>query len=298
MPQSARNTESGDAVAIHHSVKITPNTLLTLTVFALPIAAALLLLASGTRIGAQMATPGRLDWAFYGNDPGGMRYVDIDQINPSNVATLQPAWIFHTKVMSNQTSFESQPIIVDGVMYVTSPHGHVFALDAATGALKWTFNPDIPPLSELAICCGQTNRGVAVGGGKVFVAQLDATLIALDAATGRVIWKVAVDRWQDRWTETMAPLLLNNKVIIGASGGEYQRRGHVRAYDADSAACFGSSTRFQDRVNSATTPGPVSRGGPAEEPFGPHPPPIRSSALFTSPREMPRPTRTAPNALA
>jgi len=135
--------------------------------------------------------------------------------------------------MNADTSFESQPIIIGGVMYVTSPHGHVFALDATTGAIKWTFNPTIPPLSELAICCGQDNRGVAVGNGKVFVGQLDATLVALDAGTGKVVWKVTVDRWQDRWTETMAPLFLNGMVIIGASGGEYQRRGHVRAYDAD-----------------------------------------------------------------
>jgi alcohol dehydrogenase (cytochrome c) len=174
-----------------------------------------------------------VDWPFYGNDPGGMRFANVDQINPSNVARLQPAWIFHTKVMSMMTSFESQPIVVDGVLYVTSPHGHVFALDATSGAVKWTFNPEIPPLSELAICCGQTNRGVAVGNGKVFVSQLDATLVALDANSGRVVWKVAVDRWQDRWTETMAPQFINGKVIIGASGGEFQRRGHVRAYDSE-----------------------------------------------------------------
>src|SRR5262245_4856291 len=102
--------------------------------------AALLLSGSFAPIGAQTASD-RMDWPSYGNDPGAMRYVNFDQINPNNVATLQPAWIFHTKVMNNNTSFESQPLIVDGVLYVTSPHGHVFALDAASGALKWTFNP-------------------------------------------------------------------------------------------------------------------------------------------------------------
>lgn len=69
-------------------------------------------------------------------------------------------------------------------MYVTSPHGHVFALDAATGELKWTYNPEMPPLTEVAICCGQTNRGPAVGDGKVFVGLVDVTLVALDAETG------------------------------------------------------------------------------------------------------------------
>ncbi|HYZ82817.1 MAG TPA: PQQ-binding-like beta-propeller repeat protein [Bryobacteraceae bacterium] len=190
-----------------------------------------------TRVATQTITPNRVDWPSYGNDLGAMRFVNIDQINRSNVAQLQPVWILHTQVMGPDTSFESQPIIIDGVMYATSPHGHVFALDATTGAIKWTFNPDfLAPLSELAICCGQDNRGVAVGNGKVFVGQLDATLVALDAATGNVVWKVVVDRWQDRWTETMAPLFINGLVIIGASGGEYQRRGHVRAYNANTGA--------------------------------------------------------------
>src|SRR3954451_22799653 len=86
------------------------------------------------------AAPDR-DWPYYGHDPGNMRYVDVDQINPGNVAQIQPAWIFHTGVSSPKTSFESQPIMVDGTLYVSSPHDHVYALDAATGALKWTYNP-------------------------------------------------------------------------------------------------------------------------------------------------------------
>ncbi len=182
----------------------------------------------------QTETPANMDWPFNGNDPGGMRYVNFDQITPSNVTGLAPAWIFHTGVSSENTSFEVQPIIVNGVMYISSPHNHVFALDAATGALKWTYNPELPPLSQLGILGGgPSNRGVAVGAGKVFIGQLDATLVALDTTTGRVVWKVAVDRWQDKWTETMAPLFVDNKVIIGASGGEYMKRGHVSAYDAN-----------------------------------------------------------------
>ncbi len=163
-----------------------------------------------------------------------MRYVDTDQINPSNVAQLKPAWIFHTNVANPATSFEAQPIVVDGTMYVTSPHDHVFALDAATGALKWTYNPtDMPKLSDLHICCGQVNRGVAVGKGKVFIGRLDAALVALDANTGNVAWKIAVDDWHNKWTETMAPAYVDGKVIIGGAGGEFQVRGHVSAYDAD-----------------------------------------------------------------
>ena len=183
--------------------------------------------------GFAQTTPMSLDWPVYGQDPGNMRYVNLDQINIANVATLAPVWMFHTGVMNDRTSFESQPIVINGIMYVTSPHDHVFALDAATGAVKWTYQPDLPVLTDLAICCGQTNRGVAVGKGKVFLGQLDATLVALDANTGAVVWKVAVDPYQEAWTETMAPLFVDGKVIIGASGGEFMRRGHVTAYDAD-----------------------------------------------------------------
>ncbi|MGD9890204.1 MAG: PQQ-binding-like beta-propeller repeat protein [Dehalococcoidia bacterium] len=200
---------------------------------AIAILAVALLAVQGPVPGARGQAAQNLDWPYYGNDPGGMRYADIDQISPSNVAQLQPAWIFHTNVFNEHTSFEAQPIVVDGVMYVSSPHDHVFALDAATGALKWTYNPEMPSLAELAICCGQANRGVAVGRGKVFIGQLDATLVALDAQTGAVAWKVAVADWRDQWTETMAPLYVDGKVIIGASGGEFLRRGFVDAYDAD-----------------------------------------------------------------
>jgi quinohemoprotein ethanol dehydrogenase len=193
---------------------------------------ALAILASAVPAALAQA-PTTLDWPYYGNDPGNMRYVDIDQINPSNVAQLQPAWIFHTGVSNEQTSFEGQPIIVDGTLYISSPHNHVYALDAATGNLKWTYNPEMPALEEMAICCGQVNRGVAVGAGKVFIGQLDANLVALDANTGDVVWKVAVDNWQDKWTETMAPQYFDGKVFIGASGGEFMVRGHISAYDAE-----------------------------------------------------------------
>src|SRR5207302_2080662 len=132
------------------------------------------------------------------NDLGSMRFVDVNQINTGNAGQLQPAWIFHSGISGEYLSFESQPIIVGGTLYVSSPHNHVYALDAATGALKWTYTPDEPTLHDLAICCGQTNRGVAVGNGKVFIGQLDATLVALDAASGKQVWKVAVDDWRQR----------------------------------------------------------------------------------------------------
>lgn len=140
----------------HHKIKRTAT---------LAAGTALLLNLLPTRLTAQTTTPSSLDWPSYGNDLGAMRFVNVDQINRSNVASLQPVWILHTNVMNADTSFESQPIIIGGVMYVTSPHGHVFALDATTGAIKWTFNPTIPPLSELAICCGRTTGELRWGTG-------------------------------------------------------------------------------------------------------------------------------------
>lgn len=175
-----------------------------------------------------------LAWPFYGNNPGGMRYQDIDQINPGNVSELKPVWILHTKVIGKHTSFEDQPIIRDGMMFITSPRDHVFAVDPATGQIIWTYSPtDMPPLSDIAACCGQDNRGVAVSDGKVFVGRLDGTLVALNERTGQPAWKVTVADWRDKWSETMAPLAIDGKVIIGGSGGEFLRRGFVAAYDAN-----------------------------------------------------------------
>jgi len=188
--------------------------------------------AAAPQGGPPVTTVAAADWPSYGNDLGGMRYQNVDQITPANVARLKPAWIFHTTVMSKLTSFEAQPIEVGGTLYVSGPHDHVFALDAASGALKWTYNPDLPPLNQLAICCGQVNRGVAVGGGKVFIAQLDATLVALDARTGKAAWRTTIADWRQDYTETVAPLYVDGKVIVGISGGELMKRGFVTAYDA------------------------------------------------------------------
>ena len=174
------------------------------------------------------------DWTSYGQDIGGAHFLNVDDINPSNVARLKPSWIFHTGVMDQHTNFEAQPIEANGIVYISSPYDHVFAVDAETGALKWTYNPqNMPDIAKLAICCGVSNRGVALGDGKVFIARLDARLVALDANTGKLAWETEIDPWQENWTETAAPLFVNNRVIIGASGGEFQKRGHVDAYDAN-----------------------------------------------------------------
>src|SRR6202789_434672 len=134
-----------------------------------------------------------VDWPYYGADLYNTRYADIDQINPSNVSQLKPAWTFHTGISDPNMSMEMTPLVINGVMYVTTGDDDVFALNATTGAELWHHHPtDLPTLSTLPICCNNDNRGVAYGMGMVFVARLDATLVALNAKTGEVAWKAVV----------------------------------------------------------------------------------------------------------
>ena len=188
---------------------------------------------------ADQASPGPGDavsnnWTVNGGNYFNQRYSALDQITTSNVANLKGAWTYHTGGNSSGTSFESTPVVVDGTMYVTGPQSEVYALDATNGQEKWRFAPDLSNIGQLPLCCGQDNRGVAVGAGKVFVAQLDGKLTALDAATGNMVWSVQDDDPRAGYSETMAPLFWNNMVFIGISGAEYEIRGHLTSYDANS----------------------------------------------------------------
>ena len=155
------------------------------------------------------------------------RYYPNRQINASNVSHLRPAWIFQTDV---RESIESSPIIVNGVMYVTTSFSHVYALDARTGEQLWHYAHKMGPLTTF--CCGPNNRGVSVYDNKVYVATLDSKLIALDAKTGQPVWQTQVADPELGYSETMAPTAVNGKILIGTNGGEYGIRGFVRAYDA------------------------------------------------------------------
>jgi PQQ-dependent dehydrogenase (methanol/ethanol family) len=175
-----------------------------------------------------------LDWQHNGKDWANQRFQDVDQINPRNVSKLKPAWIFHTGIFDPNMSMEMTPIEVDGVTYITTGDDDVFALNAATGKKIWHYHPtDLPKLSTLPICCNNDNRGVAIGHGKIFDARLDATLVALDAKTGKVVWKSIVDLSSNGAAITLAPQFADGKVIVGVSGAEFGARGHVDAYDPD-----------------------------------------------------------------
>ncbi len=181
---------------------------------------------------APVGEPAGSNWSVYGGNLYNQRYSSLNQISTTNVANLKGAWTFHTGSASSATSFESSPIVVDGTMYLTGPQSQVYALDARTGKQLWNYVPALSDIAALPLCCGQVNRGVGFGQGKVFVAQLDAKLVALDAGSGQVQWSVPDDDPRAGYSQTMAPLYWNGMVFIGVSGAEYEIRGHVTAYDA------------------------------------------------------------------
>jgi alcohol dehydrogenase (cytochrome c) len=156
------------------------------------------------------------------------RFHPAKQITTANVARLRPAWIFQTDV---RESMETSPIVVNGVMYVTTSFSHAYALDARTGEQLWHYKHDMGPITTY--CCGPNNRGVAVSGDKVFLATLDSKLVALDAKTGKPVWRATIADPEAGYSETMAPTVVRDKVLIGTNGGEYGIRGFVRAYDAN-----------------------------------------------------------------
>jgi quinohemoprotein ethanol dehydrogenase len=167
----------------------------------------------------------------YGRTYDEQRFSPLNQINDRNVSQVGLAWYFDLDTRRGQ---EATPIVVDGVMYFTTAWSKVFALNAVTGKLLWSFDPKVPGAWAVNACCDVVNRGVAVWNGKVFFGTLDGRLIALDAATGQRLWEtLTIDR-NYRYTITGAPRLVKGKVIIGNGGGEFGVRGYISAYDAES----------------------------------------------------------------
>ena len=202
---------------------------------------AVLAFASGLAIAQQPARPANVDdarllkatsepqnWMIYGGSWSEQHYSPLKFIDTGNVSRLKPAWSFDFDTYRGQ---ESTPVVVDGVMYVTSAWSKVFALDAKTGKQLWSFDPQVPGPADLPLCCDVVNRGVAVYKGKVYVGTIDARLIALDAATGAVVWSVATAPAGSTYSITGAPRVARDKVFIGNGGGEFGGRGYVSAYD-------------------------------------------------------------------
>ena len=156
------------------------------------------------------------------------RYYPNRQINVGNVSKLRPAWIFQTEIVE---TMETTPIVVNGVMYVTTAFNHVYALNARTGEQIWHYKHNMGPITTY--CCGPNNRGVAAYGDKVYMGTLDAKLVALDAKTGKVVWEKEIADPALGYSETMAPTAVDGMILIGTNGGEYGIRGFVKAYDAE-----------------------------------------------------------------
>jgi PQQ-dependent dehydrogenase (methanol/ethanol family) len=169
------------------------------------------------------------DWPSYGGGLSAWRYSGLSQIDRDNVRRMVPVWSFQTGVTDG--GFQATPIVVDGVMYVSTSWNRVYAIDGATGRELWHYLYKNP--QQIGITYSPWNRGVAVGDGRVYMGTLDNHVVALDRKTGRELWNVAVeDLRQCGCNITGAPLLVKNKVVVGVTGGDSAHRGYLTAFDA------------------------------------------------------------------
>ncbi|MFN7997580.1 MAG: PQQ-binding-like beta-propeller repeat protein [Bryobacteraceae bacterium] len=168
------------------------------------------------------------NWLMYGRDYGNQRFSALQAIRRDNVRNLAPVWSFQTGVPDG---LEATPLYADGVIFLTTSWNHVFAIDARTGAELWHYRRHLP--QKMTYCCGPVNRGPAISGDKLYLGTLDAHLVAMDARTGRVRWDAEIGRVSDNLSATSPPLVVDDKVIVGMAGGDYQSRGFIDAYQAE-----------------------------------------------------------------
>ena len=173
------------------------------------------------------------NWAIQSGDYAGTRYSKLDQINRDNVKTMKVAWTFSTGVLRGH---EGSPLVVGSTMFVHTPFpNNVIALDLDNDAkIIWQYQPKQDPSVIPVMCCDTVNRGVQYAEGKVFLHQADTSLVALDAKTGKELWKAVDGDPKKGQTGTGAPIVVKDKVIIGISGAEFGVRCHVTAYDINS----------------------------------------------------------------
>ena len=178
---------------------------------------------------ARLAAADPTQWLLSGGGRDEQHYSPLDQINEQTVARLKPAWFFEYDTTRGQ---EGEPIVVDGVMYISTAWSKVYALDAVTGKELWFYDPEVPGKTAWRGCCDVVNRGVAYYKGKVYVGTFDGRLAALDAKTGKPVWVVNTVDQTMNYSITGVPRIVKDKVIIGNGGAEYGVRGFVTAYDA------------------------------------------------------------------
>jgi len=175
----------------------------------------------------RLTNPEPENWLMFRRTYDGWGYSPLAQIDTDNVAEIVPVWTVSTGITEGH---QSPPIVNDGVMFVTTPMNQVLAIDARSGDVKWMYRRQMPFDIRLG---HPTNRGVALYGDKIFMATSDANVIALDAATGEVVWEKPVEDYNGGYYMTMAPLAAHGHIMVGVSGGERGIRGFVTALDAE-----------------------------------------------------------------
>ena len=169
------------------------------------------------------------NWLTYSGTYAGHRFSALNQVTPANITALKPVWVYQA---SDLNKFETSPIVMDGIVYISEPRSGAAALDARTGRPLWFYRRNLP--KDIRPCCGEVNRGLAVLGDALFLGTLDGRLIALDRRTGRLLWDVEVADYKSGYSITVAPLAVKDKIVTGVSGGELGVRGLIDAYDAKS----------------------------------------------------------------
>ncbi len=188
------------------------------------------------------------NWLMYGRTYDDHRFSPLKQINEETVGKLGLAW---SRELGTTRGLEATPLVEDGIIYATGSWSVVYALDAKTGELRWTYDPKVPRDRAFFICCDVVNRGVALYRGKVYVGTLDGRLIALDEHSGAPVWSVSTADTTKPYAISSAPRIAKGMVVIGNAGGEYGVRGYISAYDAETGKMA---------WRSYTVPGDPSKG--------------------------------------
>ena len=170
-------------------------------------------------------------WVMYSGDYSGQRHSPLTQITPDNAPRLAAQWTFQTGVPGK---FEATPIVIDGILYVTGLRNHAWAIDGGTGRQIGHYQRVLP--EDLRLCCGPVNRGFAAQGERLFMATLDAHLVAIDRRTATTLWDIEMADYRQGYSATGAPLVVDDLVIVGIAGGEYAIRGFLDAYDVKTGA--------------------------------------------------------------
>jgi len=186
------------------------------------------------------------NWLTYSGNYSSQRYSLLKQIDLKNVKNLEQKWVFQAQSLQK---FETTPLVVDGIMYLTQSPNDIVALDAKTGRVFWIYHYIPSPAARP--CCGIVNRGAAILGDTLFMATVDAHLVAVDAKNGHALWNTQLADPAAGYAMTLAPLVIKDKVVVGVAGGEFGIRGFIAAYDP---ATGKEAWRFN------TVPGPGEAG--------------------------------------